>query len=420
MQSAIAYLQDAETVAKFQRLCGVVKLSELNGRAEGRHRSGDNGKTSNQDTVSRENSNGNVAHRTTGVSQHLNENGGGSKAEKSTSRDWIIEDYVVRNRFLYYLFHFGANLGNEIFYMTFFPFWFWNIDGCVGRQLCMFWCIFMYFGQASKDIIQIPRPASPPVIQMEKRYALEYGMPSTHAMVGAGIPFAIFFLTKERYIYHNELALIGAIAWCLLVACSRIYLGMHSVLDVIAGLLFISFLMAVVLPYLGAIDNFLIHSMYAPIICIVLPITMCLMYPTPNRWSTARGDTTLIVSSAAGVTLGHWLSYQLGFMQKSTSPPPYDIIPPTWTWAGLIVLRMSIGVSVLLVVRYVVGTVVFRIVCLVMHVDHRDRAAAKQLWRVDLPYKFVTYATLSVGMVYAAPVMFRALGIERETFFTEI
>ena len=109
-------------------------------------------------------------------------------------------DYEVTNRFLYYLFHFGANLGNEIFYITFFPFWFWNIDGCVGRQLCTFWCIFMYLGQATKDIVKLPRPASPPVVQLEKRYALEYGMPSTHAMVGAGMPFAIFFLTKERYI----------------------------------------------------------------------------------------------------------------------------------------------------------------------------------------------------------------------------
>jgi len=58
----------------------------------------------------------------------------------------------------------------------------------------------MYIGQATKDIVKLPRPASPPVIQLEKQYALEYGMPSTHAMVGAGIPFAVFFLTKERYI----------------------------------------------------------------------------------------------------------------------------------------------------------------------------------------------------------------------------
>ena len=178
MASLISYLQDAETVAKFQRLCGIVR-SDMSVEQHDDERAVD-------------------SH-----CSFLNEDVNGYPSTKirtplHTARHSL--NYEVTNRFLYYLFHFGANLGNEIFYMTFFPFWFWNIDGCVGRQLCTFWCIFMYLGQATKDVVQLPRPASPPVIQLEKRYALEYGMPSTHAMVGAGIPFAIFFLTKERYI----------------------------------------------------------------------------------------------------------------------------------------------------------------------------------------------------------------------------
>lgn len=120
-----------------------------------------------------------------------------SDSDQSTTSN---SDYVATNFFLDYLFHFGASLGNEVFYITFFPFWFWNIDGYVGRRLCVFWCIFMYLGQATKDIIRWPRPPSPPVMRMEKRYALEYGMPSTHAMVGAGLPFAILILTKDRYV----------------------------------------------------------------------------------------------------------------------------------------------------------------------------------------------------------------------------
>ena len=41
-------------------------------------------------------------------------------------------------------------------------------------------------------------------------------------------------LSNAHYVlllqYPYELALVGAIVWCLLVSCSRIYLGMHSVL----------------------------------------------------------------------------------------------------------------------------------------------------------------------------------------------
>lgn len=179
MASVISYLQDAETVAKFQRLCGIVRSN----KSAEQH--ADERSVGNNCTFVNEDMNG---YPPTKIRTPLH-----------TIRHHSV-NYEVTNRFLYYLFHFGANLGNEIFYMTFFPFWFWNIDGWVGRQLCTFWCIFMYVGQATKDIVKLPRPASPPVVQLEKRYILEYGMPSTHAMVGAGIPFAIFFLTKERYI----------------------------------------------------------------------------------------------------------------------------------------------------------------------------------------------------------------------------
>jgi len=190
--------------------------------------------------------------------------------------------------------------------------------------------------------------------------------------------------------------------------------------DVIAGLLYVAALMVVFLPHLAVIDQFLLYSPYAPVSCVLVPVLLCIVYPAPSEWSTAHGDTMLIMSAGSGVALGHWMSFQYGFMHKASLPPPYSIIPPTWTWAGLVVLRMTIGVIVLLIIRQAVAAVVYRVACHIAAVDHRDRAAARQHFAVELPYKFVTYATISVGMVYAAPAMFRALGIERETFFTEI
>lgn len=97
------------------------------------------------------------------------------------------------------LFTFGSTLGNEIFYITFFPFLFWNIDEYIARRMVFLWALFMYCGQAAKDIIQWPRPPSPPVISVEKRYQWEYGMPSTHAMVGALIPFCLVYYSYDRY-----------------------------------------------------------------------------------------------------------------------------------------------------------------------------------------------------------------------------
>ena len=41
---------------------------------------------------------------------------------------------------------------------------FWNVDGAIARKVGFLWGIFMYVGQATKDILCMPRPMSPPVI----------------------------------------------------------------------------------------------------------------------------------------------------------------------------------------------------------------------------------------------------------------
>ena len=142
--------------------------------------------------------NGDHQHVASGNAKGL-QNGSCSKPEEYSDSAHENKKYKVNNMFLFHLFHFGANLGNEIFYITFFPFMVWNYDYYVIRRSCAFWALYMYLGQATKDILKIPRPLSPPVMRMELRYALEYGLPSTHAMVGAGLPFSIFFLSLSRY-----------------------------------------------------------------------------------------------------------------------------------------------------------------------------------------------------------------------------
>lgn len=126
---------------------------------------------------------------------------GGTSDSDSASGSVIScsSDYIITRPFWYYLFSFGAALGDEAFYSSFFPFWFWNIDGAVCRRVVMIWVVIMYIGQGLKDVVRWPRPTSPPVIRLEEKWALEYGMPSTHAMVGAAVPFSFLLYTMFRY-----------------------------------------------------------------------------------------------------------------------------------------------------------------------------------------------------------------------------
>ena len=55
-------------------------------------------------------------------------------------------DYEVTNQLWFWLFKFGTSLGEEIFYASMFPFWFWNVDGAVGRRVVVIWALSMFIG----------------------------------------------------------------------------------------------------------------------------------------------------------------------------------------------------------------------------------------------------------------------------------
>lgn len=64
------------------------------------------------------------------------------------------KEYTITNKFWYFLFVLGTELGDEIFYASFIPFWFWNIDGAVGRRVVMVWSIVMCVGGFKKWIYE--------------------------------------------------------------------------------------------------------------------------------------------------------------------------------------------------------------------------------------------------------------------------
>ncbi|XP_045064991.1 sphingosine-1-phosphate phosphatase 1-like [Coregonus clupeaformis] len=49
------------------------------------------------------------------------------------------QEFLIKNTFLYYLLTFGTELCNEPFYVTFFPFFIWNVDAYGSRRLIVVW-----------------------------------------------------------------------------------------------------------------------------------------------------------------------------------------------------------------------------------------------------------------------------------------
>uniref|UniRef100_A0A0B6YHQ2 Phosphatidic acid phosphatase type 2/haloperoxidase domain-containing protein n=1 Tax=Arion vulgaris TaxID=1028688 RepID=A0A0B6YHQ2_9EUPU len=327
--------------------------------------------------------------------------------------------YTIENSMLYYLFIFGAGLGNELFYILFFSSTLWNFDSLVIRKLLIVWCVIMYVGQAAKDIIRWPRPKSPPVIRLEERYELEYGMPSTHAMVGVAIPFGMIIFMSERYEFNHFLGYMCAVIWSLLVSLSRLYLGMHSVLDIIAGVLCSVSLMAVTVSVLEPIDSFLMsHPMALPV-TIIICIALCLIYPSLEQWSTARGDTTLVLGVFSGIYAGMWLTGKLTDFEHLPNTPPYTLEFPSAHNFFLGLLRQTGGLVIIILFLTFIKMVILHSLSWLCSCDPKD-PKTKQRRPVELPYKYVSYYISAMASTYLIPLLFLKFNIERPSYYTEI
>lgn len=196
MWSLIEYLKRPELVVATQKWFGVEYLDENEICEHDLHL-----QTTDSDSLSYlHKSDINKVHRRN-VSQESNESTATtSSTDNSTDGanndnekcDETQRKYRINNRFWYYLFLIGTELGDEYFYATMIPFWFWNIDGAVGRRVLFVWSVVMYVGQGLKDIIRWPRPGYP-VQRLASKWSIEYGMPSTHAMVRPVNQFGIVF-----------------------------------------------------------------------------------------------------------------------------------------------------------------------------------------------------------------------------------
>ncbi|ODM90619.1 Sphingosine-1-phosphate phosphatase 1 [Orchesella cincta] len=326
------------------------------------------------------------------------EDGEITKEEKSNSLQ-------IDHKWLLYLFLFGTSLGDETFYSIFFTFWFWSVDGAVGRRVVLVWGICMYIGQSLKDIIRWPRPSSPPVVKLERKWELEYGMPSTHAIVGAAVPLSIVIFTSSRYQYSAGFGVAIAITICSLVCLSRLYLGMHSVLDILAGLGLVASLLPIVIPLVDKLDSFfLTHEMDG------LPLE-----ETPSSSSEAQLDEPRGLDKLPNGN-PTW---------TSPSSPPYVVMWPTSGMILLAVLRQCLGLGVVLLSKMMAK----KLAHLALMKVKRDGELDKELdddegtkpgMGTELFTKFLTYTLVGLSVTYASPNLFRGLGIERPTFHTEI
>ncbi|XP_055967798.1 sphingosine-1-phosphate phosphatase 2 [Sorex fumeus] len=274
----------------------------------------------------------------------------------------------------------------------------------------------MYVGQVAKDILKWPRPFSPPVVRLERRVMAEYGMPSTHAMAATAISFTLLISTMDRYQYPFILGLMMAVVFSTLVCLSRLYTGMHTVLDVLGGVLITTVLIVLTYPAWTFMDSLDSASPLFPVCALVVPFVLSYNYPVSEFYSPTRADTTTILAAGAGATIGFWINHFFQLVSEPTTAPgglgptTENVLTLTPHQVLLGLGRFAVGIVLILGVRQLVQRLSLQVLFSWFKVVTRNKEARRRL-EIEVPYKFVTYTSVGLCTTTFVPMLHRVLGL---------
>ena len=131
---------------------------------------------------------------------------------------------------------------------------------------------------------------------------------------------------------------------------------MHSLGDILAGLLLSVLLLPPVLYLVNLTDVFLVQSILAPPIVLLASILLIMAFPYPESdfWSPSAVTTVDVLGCYHGAHLGQWTLFSLGLVQMIQHEElSTDVLMPDMRQTGLMLLRVMIGALTAGLVRMV-------------------------------------------------------------------
>jgi hypothetical protein len=137
--------------------------------------------------------------------------------------DWIT---YVRTEELTFFFKGVTYLGSEYIPLFLIPTLYWGVDKKAGIKLFIITIASFYIGYLLKNAFALERPP----IALRLVEAGGFGFPSGHAMTATVVWGFLLLYIRRIYVSISSIAII------LLVASSRLYLGVHYPIDVLGGI----------------------------------------------------------------------------------------------------------------------------------------------------------------------------------------
>ncbi|HPA72096.1 MAG TPA: phosphatase PAP2 family protein [Spirochaetota bacterium] len=282
--------------------------------------------------------------------------------------DLIRTLQLIRTPFLDIVFKAITVLGNDMFYMLMLPVLYWCVDKKQSLRLYLLFMLSSWVNSVTKDYLNHPRP-----------YHLDSGvkvgttggpgLPSGHAQ-GTLVLWGYLSLWARRRWFT-----IFSIALILLVALSRLYLGVHFPTDILGGW-FLGLLL--LLPFNAVVDRLepkVLALSFGWKLALATAVPALLALVVPSRWSV----------SPMGITAGFALAVML-------ETKHLNVRMPGSIFQG--VARYFIGILVLFVFFF----------------------ATRRFMPKDSSFYllmvFAQYYVMGLWVGVAAPWVFRKLGLE--------
>jgi membrane-associated phospholipid phosphatase len=149
--------------------------------------------------------------------------------------DVIIGIQAIHNPVLDAFFNVVTSLGSAEFYLLLLPLLYWCVDKRLAQRLAYLFLFSTYSNAALKHLFRHPRPFQydPRVLKLDSVPAEElgYGLPSGHSQSAITAWGYLASQMRRRWMWGLAAVLV------VLIAFSRIYLGVHFPTDVLGGLL---------------------------------------------------------------------------------------------------------------------------------------------------------------------------------------